>query len=89
MKESRSQSSTFVEMKQVSSIIKILTVLTVLNVLLAANEENTAEAIFFFDLLCASRIEALERQVSQLVSLSRGNNPTNQAPTQSLLDMNG
>lgn len=78
-----------VTMKQVSSIIRVLAVLTVLNIIIAANKDNVAEAIFFLDLLCASRIDALEKQVSQLVALSRTNNPANQASTPNLLDLNG
>lgn len=74
------------KMQQVCSIIKILALLTVLNALIAANQDSEVEAIFFLDLLCASRIEALEKQVSQLVALSRGNGRTTSSSTQSLLD---
>jgi len=49
-------------------------------------QTNQVEGIFFLDLLCASRIEALEREISQLSNNlnnainNRGSSGTGQQP---------
>lgn len=51
-------------------LVKILLVMSVLNALVVMN----VEGIFFLDLLCATRIESLEKQVAQLVTLTQAQN---------------
>lgn len=50
------------------SVIRLALIAVAVCVMLSSFE---AEAVFFLDLLCASRIENLEKQVSQLVSLAQ------------------
>lgn len=61
---------------------------SMLNVLIAMSGDNSAEGIFFLDLLCATRIGALERQIAQLLARQNNtNNPTGttEAPRRRML----
>lgn len=59
-------------MGQARVIARLILVVSMLNVLMMGHKNNMADAFFFLDLICASRIEALERQVSQLIASTQG-----------------
>lgn len=56
-------------MDQKRVIARLMLVVSILNFLMMGQKNNMTNAFFFLDLICASRIEALERQLSQLVSI--------------------
>lgn len=67
---------------------KLLLILLVLNVILVIQENIAVEGIFFLDLLCATRIDKLERQVSALVARLNGSGSIPSSTTiTSLIDM--
>lgn len=67
---------------QVFTTKKLLLVLLLLNVILIIQDNMAVEGIFFLDLLCATRIGNLERQVSNLVAQLAANSNTNSGVTQ-------
>lgn len=73
-----------------SKTSRVLLLILVVNLVLVMDQKGSqVEAIFFLDLLCATRITALEQRVSQLLALEQNrpatsstvqpvnNNPTN------------
>lgn len=62
-------------MKRANLNAQSLLIVCILNlVVIMSNNKPGVEAVFFLDILCASRIESLERQVAQLISLSQNAN---------------
>lgn len=72
-------------MSQSSTSLKLIMLLSILNALILYQEEFAANAVFAIDVLCASRLGALEKQVSQLTSLQARYSSTTQT---TLIDLN-
>lgn len=58
-------------MSKINFATKFVLVATILNAIIIINKDNLVQGIFFLDLLCATRIESLEKQVAQLVALNQ------------------
>lgn len=59
-------------MKQNGRVEKLLLVFFILNLIMVMDQNAAVEGIFFFDLLCASRIKELNEKVDRLTQ-NQGN----------------